>query len=184
MKLRPSFHRMLRQARAGRRGGVCHGRLLGRPVRFMEHRGPPGFPGRPLRARQSRSCRRSHDLPARLEGHDVVFTVFGPLDLREKGISTPNPLARVFVRLRIARTVASTVARLATGLAGLHLGRAGFAPAGQLITFQKGLITSSQSRDPVFRPGRFAKVQFLPKYFTEEPLLYWGRIYYACLAVQ
>ena len=44
-----------------------------------------------------------------------------------------NPMAHTLARLRFADRVTAVVARLTTGLDGLTLGRAGFAPAGRQI---------------------------------------------------
>ena len=82
----------------------------------------------------------------------MVFVDSRPLDLRKRKISTPwnpwltySPAYASTAPLPVEPIV--TVARLATGLAGLRLGRTGFAPAGRLIAFQKGL-TSFHPRDP------------------------------------
>jgi len=91
-------------------------------------------------------------LPARLEGGGVVFVDSRPLDLREnKDFDTVVPLAHVIARLRIGYPVAGMTPydsrKAGYRLAGLRLGRAGFAPAGRLIAFQKGL-TSFHPREP------------------------------------
>src|SRR5262249_24350273 len=56
--------------------------------------------------------------------------------------------------LRFADPIAETVARLTTGLGGLTLSQAGFAPAGRRTTFHEGIATSN-SLGPAL-PGRTA----------------------------
>ena len=130
------------------------------PIGFMEHRGPPGSPGRPLYARQSQPCRRSPAAQPFSDGRSVVFVECGPLDLRKYlDFVTVVPLAHVFARLRIDHPIIGNLPshsgrKADYRLVGLHLRRTGFAPAGRLIAFQKGL-TSLHSREPALS-GRTA----------------------------
>ncbi len=62
-------------------------------------------------------------------------------------------MAHTLARLRFADLVAGVVARLTTGLDGLTLGRAGFAPAGRQIEISWGHRESSNSHRPA-EPGR------------------------------
>jgi len=53
------------------------------------------------------------------------------------------PMAHTLACLRFASPVSKTVARLATDLGGLTLGRTGFAPAGRHTKFHEGIATSN-----------------------------------------
>jgi len=62
-------------------------------------------------------------------------------------------MAHTLACLRFADLVTETVARLATGLDGLTLGRAGFAPAGRRTEISRGHRASSYPNRPA-GPGR------------------------------
>ena len=148
------------KALAGHRGGVCHGRLLRRPIRFMEHRGPPGFPGHPLLHAPKFNVPPESRRPALLQRSGWCLRglqTLGPPELSYFG--TILPLARIFARLRIDHPVAGmtlvTVARLATGWRGYALAGRDSHPLDDSFTFQKGL-TSFHPREPAFLPGRTA----------------------------
>ena len=76
---------------------------------------------------------RDVDRRFHFKGHDVVFRGRGTLDLREdKFFGTESPGSRICPFPSISFDVAAGVAGRTTGLAGLRLGRTGFAPVGQL----------------------------------------------------
>ena len=59
------------------------------------------------------------------------------------GFGAAWPMAHTLACLRFAGPLSETVARLATGLGGLTLSRAGFAPAGRRTKFHEGIATSN-----------------------------------------
>ena len=120
-------------------------RLSARPEYSEERRGPP-------RLRAILFVRALVEHPAGYapllahlsQGHVVAFDGIQhsrhPERPRFRG---RGPTARTFVCLRIACRVSTTGARLATGLGGLPLGRAGFAPAGRQTKFHEGIASSN-----------------------------------------
>jgi len=59
------------------------------------------------------------------------------------GFGAAWPMAHTLAYLRFAGPISETVARLATGLGGLTLSQAGFAPAGRRTKFHEGIATSN-----------------------------------------
>ncbi len=115
-------------------------RLSARPGCFEERGGPPGFLGRPLRARHGRTPRRIRPLlaPTSLRedprrGRRCLQGKQNPRHPERHSFRGRNPTAHTLACLRFAGPVAETVARLTTGSGGLTPGRAGFAPAGRRI---------------------------------------------------
>jgi hypothetical protein len=60
-----------------------------------------------------------------------------------RGCGAAWPMAHTLACLRCAAPISETVARRATGLGGLTLSQAGFAPAGRRTKFPEGIATSN-----------------------------------------
>ena len=119
-----------------------------------ERRGPPRVRDRPLRLCPGRTPRRRPPppRPATLQGGVVAFRLPDarpPERLEVSGPPSHGPHARLPTHRRL---VSTTGARLATGVGGRTLGRAGCAPTGRQTQF-RGNIASTNSLRPI-GPGR------------------------------
>ena len=154
MNLRPSFRNAHRQD-AGRAQRRCLSRTSPGPSDSIH--GTSGT----SRVSGSSSLRAPKSimppepcLPALHKGHGIVFGGRGTLNLREdKFFGTESPGSRICPFPSINPDVAAGTAGKATDLAGLRLGRTGFAPVRRLLHVSERCI-SFHSRKPAFLPGR------------------------------